>query len=318
MFCWELLHHCIRSAFKNVFQTSSPRADGSVEAKFSESAQQKFAPALLQGLHDRNVSLCHNRLRDGWVSTLACNATLPLSAAALCGDCAGWSPRSLELTRSRRSSCVSLPADQSAPAAHRCHAQTMKSVLKTAPPSSWVAFLLEFTCSECYQELSLFQCRLTFQKSCLFQLAGQEMSLTWNCQSSGLPWFIVYLLYRPAVAGCHCVPRIIELSSVAFRKQKSLSTRFHLDFLLSSHFKLSSWWSTRRDFMSNNLECYLSYNIVCSALKSPSDLWLFIQECHLFPRTANYGTSHFCYYFDLRTSHYCASICDAVLLPWIK
>lgn len=140
MFCWELLHHCIRSAFKNLFQTFSSRADESVEAKFSEHAQKKFTPVLLQCLHDRNVSLCYNRLCDGWVSTMACNATIPLSAAALCGDCARWSPRSLELTRSRRSSCVSLPADQSAPAAHQCHAQTMKSASETASPSSWVAF----------------------------------------------------------------------------------------------------------------------------------------------------------------------------------
>lgn len=209
MFCWELLHHCIRSAFKNVFQTSSSRADGSVEAKFSEYAQKKFTPALLQCLHDRNVSLCYNRLCDGWVSTLACNATFPFSAAALCGDCAGWPPRSLDLTRSRRSSCVSLPAHQSAPAAHQCHEQTMKSASETASPSSWVVFCWNSRALRLIQGLSPFQCRLTFQKSCLFQLAGQEMSLTWNCQSSGLPWFIVYLLYHPAVAGCHCVPRII-------------------------------------------------------------------------------------------------------------
>lgn len=36
-------------------------------------------------------------------------------------------------------------------------------------------------------------CYLTFQKSCLIQLAGQEMSLTKKCQSSGHPGFIVYL-----------------------------------------------------------------------------------------------------------------------------
>lgn len=127
-----------------LFQTSPSRADGSVEAKFSEYAQKKFTPALLQGLHNRNVSLCSNHLCGGWTCTPECNAPpppTPMSVAALCGDCAGWSPCSLELTPSRRSSCVSLPADQSAPAAHRCHTQTMKWASKTALLSSWGVFL---------------------------------------------------------------------------------------------------------------------------------------------------------------------------------
>lgn len=73
------LHYCIHSSFENFFQTSSFRADGSVEAKFSEYAQQKFTPALLQCLHDRNVSLCCSGPRDAWTCTLVCNATPSLS-----------------------------------------------------------------------------------------------------------------------------------------------------------------------------------------------------------------------------------------------
>lgn len=42
---------------------------------------------------------------------------------------------------------------------------------------------------------------VTFQKSCLILLAGQEMSLTKKCQSSGRSGFMVYLQYHPAVGG---------------------------------------------------------------------------------------------------------------------
>lgn len=132
----------------------------------SEYAQKKFTPALLQCLHDRNVSLPRKRSCDGWTCT--CDATLPVSAAALGGDGAGRSPRPPELAPSRRSGCVSLPADQVAPAGRQRGAQTVKPVFENGL-GLFSAFVgRRFTISVC---------RLTFQP---FQILLNPVGRTGN------------------------------------------------------------------------------------------------------------------------------------------
>lgn len=172
-----------------LFQTSSSsRADGSIEAKFSEYAQRKFTPALLQCLHDRNVSLCHNHACDGWTCTPVCNAL------SLC-----WLQHSVMTVPGDHHVHLSSP-EVVAPAVSHFLRTKVLLLPTSATHKLWSGLQkqpccrLGIQCTKVHQELSLFQC-VAWQnkKLCLIQSAGQEMSLTKNCQSSGRPGFIVYL-----------------------------------------------------------------------------------------------------------------------------